>query len=185
MKRLGIFSLVLAILVLFTSDLFAGGFVGFANVGGGGNVSIRQVQRGPLGFPRSVTRINSNNGGFSNVNIANVNGFGLGRNRTNINVFNNNGFGGNAAVLSLNAGLPVTTFNGFRVNSFGTRTVVDGSGNIFEVDSFGNSAFRGNAAARGFSTFNSFGAFGGVPVTNFAVPGGCGGSSLSIRSFGF
>lgn len=50
----------------------------------------------------------------------------------------------------------INNFNsGVRANVFGTRTVIDGNGNVFEVDAFGNARFRGNSF-RGFSSFNSF-----------------------------
>lgn len=41
-------------------------------------------------------------------------------------------------------------FRAFRFNTFGSRTVVDNFGNVFEVDAFGNARLRGSAF-RGFS----------------------------------
>lgn len=53
-----------------------------------------------------------------------------------------------------------------RFNTFGTRTVVDAFGNVFEADAFGNTVLRGNRGG--------FNAFGGaiVPVAPpIIVPG--------------
>lgn len=45
----------------------------------------------------------------------------------------------------------VNSFN--RVNAFGTRTVIDGFGNVFEVDAFGRPLIRASGF-RGFSAFS-------------------------------
>ena len=46
-------------------------------------------------------------------------------------------------------GVAVATV-GPRYNAFGTATAVDGCGNVFESDVFGNSVFRGNRFGSGF-----------------------------------
>ncbi len=151
-------------------------------LGGGGRTVVRQVNRGPLGFVRNRNVVRVNNGGFNNVAV-NVNGFnGFNRfngfNNIRVNSFNRfggfnnvainsfggfgsgfNRFGGFNNIAVVNGGLPVTTFNGLRVNAFGTSTVVDNFGNVFEADAFGNTAFRGNAGVRGFTNFGSAGFF--------------------------
>lgn len=89
--------------------------------------------------------------------------------------FRNNNFRGNNFNRGFAFGVPfgVNRFNAFgvnrfnqfglggvgRFNTFGTRTVTDQFGNVFQVDAFGNSVFVGNAA-RGFGV-NQFGGFGG------------------------
>jgi hypothetical protein len=162
-KALLLFAAVLAMMV---NDAFAGGF-GFSNVAVnvGGNVQVQSVNRfGLLGLRRNVVNVQSN-GFATNVRSFNTGPFGLLRfNRSNVNVVNggaavavnvnNRGFFGrrnnvNVAVNGRGFNNNAVFFNnGFRVNSFGTRTVVDGVGNVFEVDAFGNSRFRGNSFGR-------------------------------------
>lgn len=100
----------------------------------------------------------------------------FGRRDVNVTVVNTGGDNGNANFRFANARfsnghandvnlrfLNVRKVNGFRLNSFqtrqfnsfGSRTFVDGHGNIFEVDRFGNAIFRGNARS------SRFGGFGG------------------------
>lgn len=51
------------------------------------------------------------------------------------------------------------SFKSARFNTFGTRTVVDGNGNVFEVDVFGRAIARGHTGG-----FNQFGGFTGTVV---------------------
>jgi hypothetical protein len=90
-------------------------------------------------FGRNRTQVNINNGG-SKVQVNARNGF---RNQSQVNVINN-------------APVPFIP-NAVRVNTFGSRTVVDGFGNVFEVNSFGQPVIRSNSF-RGFGV-NSFGGF--------------------------
>lgn len=160
---------------------------------GGANVAVRN--RGFLGRNTRVF-VNANRGfnnrGFNNRGFNN-HGFS---NRG----FNNRGF--NRANVQVNVnGHGFNSFNNHaRANVFGTRTFVDNGGNIFEVDQFGNTRFRGsafrgfshngafvNAGFRnnGFNSFNSFSTFnsgnclgnacfsGGGQVRSFGGFGGC------------
>lgn len=157
MNRLCIVVACLASMFL-TSVADAGLFFGrrnnvnvFVNGGGRGNVVVQQNR----GFFRR------NN----NVNVVFGNRFVPRRNNVNVFVASNRGFGFNRVNSFHSHGFGFNQVNGFRLNSFGhrintfgTRTVVDGSGNVFEVDAFGNSVFRGNAFGfgGGFSTSQSF-----------------------------
>lgn len=92
-------------------------------------------------FGRNRTQVNVINGG-SKVQVNSRNGF---RNQSQINVFS-------GAVVPA------------RVNTFGTRTVIDGFGNVFEVNSFGQPVIR-SSNFRGFGV-SSFGTFA-VPHCGF------------------
>lgn len=70
----------------------------------------------------------------------------------------NRGFNRGGVAVSVN-GRSFRSHNNFRFNNFGTRTVVDRHGRVFEVDAFGNSRFRGSAFNRGFSAFGAVGGF--------------------------
>lgn len=82
---------------------------------------------------------------FGNVNVAFVNG----------KVVKNFGvLAAPVAVVNSNV-----AFKSARFNTFGTRTVVDGNGNVFEVDVLGNAIARGHVGG-----FNQFGGFTGTVV---------------------
>ena len=54
-----------------------------------------------------------------------------------------------ATVVAVNGFVPnAVQFN--RFSAFGTNTFVDGFGNVFVIDAFGNTRFVGNAFNRGF-----------------------------------
>lgn len=89
-------------------------------------------------FGRNKTVVQVNNGG-SKVLVNSRSGV---LNRNQSQVFINN------------APVPFIP-NAVRVNTFGSRTLVDGFGNVFEVNSFGQPVIRSNSF-RGFSV-NSFG----------------------------
>lgn len=93
-------------------------------------------------FGRQKVQVNVNNGG-SKVQVNSRNGV-FNRNQSQINVING-------------AAVPFIP-NAVRVNTFGTRTVIDNFGNVFEVNSFGHPVIRSNSF-RGFSV-NSFGSCG-------------------------
>lgn len=122
------------------------------------------------GYARGRARVNVNNGnvvvkvnnpGFRNdvVVRGNVNGFNHGAVVLNANAFGhvhgfgnvNNFHGNDFRVNGLNG---VNGFQTLRFNTFGTRTVVDGFGNVFEVDVNGNAVLRGNRGG-----FNQTGGF--------------------------
>ncbi len=107
-------------------------------------------------------------GGFAlNLGVGRNNGFnGVGR----ANNFGNNGFvnlsiGRNrglsdAELLALALARNNGRGHGASFNAFGTRTVVDARGNVFEQDAFGNARL----VRDGFNSFNNFGGvrtFGG------------------------
>lgn len=82
------------------------------------------------------------------------------------------------AVLNVPAVASVPVVSNFRLNTFGTRTVVDGNGNVFEVDAVGNSILRGNRGG--------FNQFGGATVSGFGivpVPVPAAVNSVRIHSF--
>lgn len=187
MKRFLLLLAAIVLTCLFCSEASATGF-GILGIGNSSTV-VRQVNRGPLGFARNRSTVRVNNfGGFNNaIAVNNFNrGFGNnvavfnngfnGFNNVNIASFNR-GFGRVNSLAVVNGGLPVTTINGFRVNAFGTSTVVDNFGNVFEADAFGNTVLRGNAAARGFSSFGTFAPMG---FSSFGVSSG----GFGIRSIG-
>lgn len=177
-----------------------------ANVNGFGRVQVR----GPLGFPRPLASIRANRGfpvarlgglrfnnNFARVNVA-VNPFGFNRFRganVVVNPFGFNRFRGvNVAVnpFAFNRFNNVARFNATRFNTFGTRRVVDGFGNVFEVDVFGNAVARGNAF-RGFNVVNTVSPFGfasfnrgvAVQASPFAFNTGFGGFHSGFSNVGF
>lgn len=121
-----------------------------------------------------------------------VDAFAARRTRVNVNVnnnaavvrVNNPGFRNDAVVKVFNAnavfhpGVDVVTvravpavnihgvngFNTVRFNAFGTRTVADGFGNVFQVDAFGNSVLVGNRGG--------FNHVGGFAATKVVTPAG-------------
>lgn len=129
------------------------------NAGGGGGVAV------------SVNGNRRNNVLVANGNVVVSNRGVFGRNRSTVVV--NNGFGNNAVLVN---GGRLNSFNSVRVNTFGTQTFVDGGGNVFEVDAFGNSAFRGNSF-RGFGV----GGFSAVNRSFFVAPSST--TILSARPF--
>jgi hypothetical protein len=144
-KMKSLMFLVLAFACI-TGEAFATGFSSFAvNVNNGSNVRVKSVNRGGL-FRRNVNK----------VKVRSNNNFSRGN---QINVFA--------------AGVPSTTINGRRVNVFGTRTIVDGNGNVFEIDAFGNKRFRGNTFNRGFSSFSR--SFSGPSLQVFSLSPSCSG----------
>lgn len=85
----------------------------------------------------------------------------------------NSAFLVNGAVAS--AGVPVLlNSHGVRFNSFGTSTVQDAFGNVFELDAFGNSRLVGNRLGAS--------SLGVVPFQPVFIPSGFGVSSFSVRS---
>lgn len=108
-----------------------------------------QVNRGFFG-PRVA--VNVGRGNFASRNFNQSGNFNFNRRAVfaprgvSVNV---NGFGSRSFVGFNNRNA--------RFNSFGTRTVVDGFGNVFEVDAFGNAVVRGNKFGRSFfSSSNNF-----------------------------
>lgn len=153
------------------------------------NVNVKQQRRGLFG-QRSNTNVNVNG---VNVNVQNRGLLGR-QTVTNVSVPRNqhfNGFNNNNVNVfvdangrvhrrnsNVNVAVAANGFNfnnaGIRVNAFGTRTVVDANGNVFEVDAFGNSVFRGSA-------FRGFGqGYGGGISANVGY-----GYYPGINSFGF
>lgn len=123
---------------------------GFGVRGNGANVNVN-------GFSRN--RGNGVLGGVANIVDAAL--FGR-RQNVNINLNNGRGFGGFGNVNNFNA--------------FGTRTVRDNRGNIFEVDIAGNARLvRQSGNNFGFSNFSNFrgSGFCGVGVNGFNGFGSC------------
>lgn len=100
----------------------------------------------------------------------------------------NPGRQGNAAAVASFNGFNVSAsagrnFNSARFNSFGTRTVQDANGNVFEQDANGNVRFLGNRFNNGFNRFSGFNQFNSHPqsfggVSGFSV------NSFGVRNFG-
>ena len=115
-------------------------------------------------------------------------------NRAEIKAFNQ-GFNAGAQAAVSHKRVGVAAFNqhglygvnGFqlvRFNTFGTRTVVDAHGNVFEVDAHGNAFLRGNQGG-----FSQYGGFVGAVVHPFGaavfVPAKVGANGQIIyRQFG-
>lgn len=128
-------------------------------VNNNGNVVVRVNNPG---FRNDfVVRANANNVRINANAFGHVHGFG--------NVNNVRGFGhGFGHVNGIHG---VNGFQVLRFNTFGTRTVVDGFGNVFEVDINGNAVRVGNRGG-----FNQFGGFNKI-----VVPG----ASVQFRGFGY
>ena len=109
---------------------------------------------------RGRVNVNVNN----NAAVIKVNSPGF-RNDAVVKVFNANAvFRPGVDVVTVKA-VPAFNLHGVnghnvvRFNAFGTRTVADGFGNVFQVDAFGNSVLVGNRGG-----FNHFGGFAGTKV---------------------
>lgn len=175
MKTLsGLIVLCLSLVVFCMASESQAQIFGRSSVNVNGNSNVNVQSRDGLFGGRSNINVNS---GVSNVNVQSRNGL-FGRNQVNVNVNDafrqknnavnvinvNNGLRhNNANVINVANGFQhhganqanVIFSNGFhgnRVNAFGSRTLVDNHGNVFEVNSFGapvirSSGFRGFAVA--------------------------------------
>ena len=149
----------------------------------------RLVVNPPGLFNRTVVRADGPNAALA----ASVNGRG--------NVSAAASFGNGAAQAQAQAGrfnnkFAAASFNGFsasasvgnnvRFNSFGTRTIQDRNGNVFEQDQLGNVRFLGNRfnsanfVGNGFNTFNNH-SFG---FNSFGPGFGSQSFSFGVRSGG-
>lgn len=112
-------------------------------------------------------------GGFGNAVVVNNRGaFGRVRSQTVVRsngfnvAVNNNRFRRNNVAVQVNGFNRGANFNSFRFNTFGTRTVADNFGNVFQVDQFGNSRLVA-PAVRGFGVSPLGYGYGGANFQNF------------------
>jgi hypothetical protein len=155
------FVLTLAALVagLFVAGTAADAYARNRRPNNNGNVLVKIDNPG---FRNDVViRANANNVRFNANAFGHVNGFG------NVNNFHGH-VNGSGRVNGIHG---VNGFQVLRFNTFGTRTVVDGFGNVFEVDINGNAVKVGNRGG-----FNQFGGFNKIHVP---------GASVQFRGFSY
>lgn len=200
-SRISLFAAVFALLAICSPRVDAQ--VVFSMPGGNSFTSV-QTRGGLFGGRTNVVSVN-NNGGGSNINVANIGGrfagFGLGGGRNNV-VSVNNGFGGNSVnvanfgrfggrsnVLSVNNGF--NSFNGaaFVAPSFAVNQAFINPANPIAVASFPTASFSFGAfntvpfAVSGFTPFNvGCHASGGSNFTSFSSNRR---GRVNFRSFGF